>query len=293
MAEFASAPSQEGHTGELFSRDGDGLISLVFPLIPFICGWSTSWEGRSLSWPISCILSFLRHTGKGESQTVQRLRREVSVIRNLGYNYKLARRKKHGGGLSLWSTTPNEFSLFLMEKSHICKIKSQCLFDERICWLCHPLFQYHVLGKVSEKVQPLVKGVRAEQAAGFYPCFKALWDFLRKTTPPPPGCAPCVVAGSSLAFFTHQHRKLSQRGSRFTCSNILALSSPNPCVTGMSCFIPVFGGHVGSWVCFRWQEVQGREPAEGTGLEASICPVVEHLLKNTSNWIGHQGISAS
>lgn len=156
-----------------------------------------SWEGRSLSWPISCILSFLRCTGKGESQTVQRLRREVSVIRNLGYNYKLARRKKHGGGLSLWSTTPNEFSLFLMEKSHICKIKSQCLFDERICWLCHPFFQYHVLGKVSENVQPLVKGIRAEQAAGFYPCFKALWGFLRKTTPSPPGVPRVWLLGAA------------------------------------------------------------------------------------------------
>lgn len=81
----------------------------------------------------------------------------------------IARRKKHAGGISLWSMITNEFSLFLMGKSHICKIKSQCLFDERICRLCCPFFKYCVLGKKSEEVKPLVKGIWAEQAACFFP----------------------------------------------------------------------------------------------------------------------------
>lgn len=33
-----------------------------------------------------------------DSKMVQRLRGKVSIIRNLGYNYKIARRKKHAGG---------------------------------------------------------------------------------------------------------------------------------------------------------------------------------------------------
>lgn len=60
-----------------------------------------------------------------------------------------------------------------MEKSHICKIKSQCLFDERICWLCRPFFKYCVLGKMSEEAKPLVKGVGAEQTAGLYALFQS------------------------------------------------------------------------------------------------------------------------
>lgn len=90
---------------------------------------------------------FKRQTRKGEtgkrrgSSIVERLRGKVSVIRNLGCNYMIARRKTRAGGISLLSKITNEFSLFLMEKSHICKIKSQCLFDERICRLCCPLFQ--------------------------------------------------------------------------------------------------------------------------------------------------------
>lgn len=166
---FCFGPSQEGHTLELFSRDG-GVPTRSFYLLmkpnvgrkvpffanfPFPLFFKAHWKRRD--WQ------------RRESKTVQRLRGEVSVIRNLGYNYKIARRKKHGGGISLWSTITNEFSLFLMEKSHICKIKSQCLCDERICWLCHPFFKDRVLGKTSEEAKPLVKGVGAEQAAGFYP----------------------------------------------------------------------------------------------------------------------------
>lgn len=73
---------------------------------------------------------------------------------------------------SLQSMITNEFSLFLMGKSPICKIKSQCLFDKRICRLCCPFCKYRVLGK-SKEAKPLVQGVGAEQAAGF-PSFKAV-----------------------------------------------------------------------------------------------------------------------
>lgn len=67
-----------------------------------------------------------------------------------------------------------------MEKSHICKIKSQCLFDERICRLCRPLFKYSVLAKKSEAANPLVKGIGAEQKACFPPHFKAVSLFQKE-----------------------------------------------------------------------------------------------------------------
>lgn len=34
--QLASAPMQEGHTLELFSKDGEGLMNTVFPPIAFI-----------------------------------------------------------------------------------------------------------------------------------------------------------------------------------------------------------------------------------------------------------------
>lgn len=142
-------PSKEGPTMGLFSREGDGPTGIAFSPTTFICGWSTT-DGKE-SCPYLCRFPlpsfFKRQTRKGEtgkrggSSIVERLRGKVSVIRNLGCNYMIARRQTHAGGISLLSKITNEFSLFLMEKSHICKIKSQCLFDERICRLRCPFFQ--------------------------------------------------------------------------------------------------------------------------------------------------------
>lgn len=51
--------------------------------------------------------------GKKDSESVA-VQGKVSVIRDLGYNYMIARRKKHAGGISLQGMVSNEFSLFLM-----------------------------------------------------------------------------------------------------------------------------------------------------------------------------------
>lgn len=103
------------------------------------------------------------------SKTAWQLRGKVSVIRNLGYNYMIARREELAGGVSLPRTVTNEFSLFLMGRSHICKIKSQCLFDERICRLRCPFFKYRVLGKRSKEAKLLTKDLGALRAACFSP----------------------------------------------------------------------------------------------------------------------------
>ena len=100
-----------------------------------------------------------------DSKTVWRLRGKVAVIRNLGCNYTIARRKKQAGGMSLQSPVANEFSAFLTEESHVCKIKSQCLFDEGICMLCRPSLTHGALGKESGAAGPGVRGVAAERAA--------------------------------------------------------------------------------------------------------------------------------
>lgn len=137
---------------------------------------------------------------------VRRLRGKVSVIRNLGCNYMIARRKRHAGGISLQSPIPNECALFLMEKSHICKIKSQCLFDERICRLCHPFFRYHVLGKKSEEANPLVTGVTAADSLlspPFQGCFR------RNLTG-----GTCMAVLRNVAFSIQYQRSQSMHGRK-------------------------------------------------------------------------------
>lgn len=68
--------------------------------------------------------------------------------------------------MSLQSPIANEFSLFLMEKSPICKIKSQCLFDEKIC--TPPSFSPVLcIWKGEREAGPVDKGTGTEQAACF------------------------------------------------------------------------------------------------------------------------------
>lgn len=54
-----------------------------------------------------------------ESKIAWQLEGKVSVIRDLGYNYTIARRKKHAGGISLQSMIPNEFSLPYSKEPHL------------------------------------------------------------------------------------------------------------------------------------------------------------------------------
>ena len=143
---------------------------------------------------------FKRQTRKGEtgkrrgSSIVERLRGKVSVIRNLGCNYMIARRKTRAGGISLLSKITNEFSLFLMEKSHICKIKSQCLFDERICRLCCPLFQILCAWKEEQGSETSSQGHWSRAGSWLHPPpqnLRAVGDFFRKD----------LIGAASMAVF--------------------------------------------------------------------------------------------
>lgn len=110
----------------------------------------------------------------------------------------IARRKTHAGGISLLSKITNEFSLFLMEKRHICKIKSQCLFDERICRLRCPLFQILCAWKEEQGSETSSQGHWSRAGSWLHPPppnLRAAGAFFRKGLIG----APCMAVLKNMA----------------------------------------------------------------------------------------------
>lgn len=101
--------------------------------------------------------------GKKESESVA-VQGKVSVIRDLGYNYMIARRKKQAGGISLRGAVSNEFSLLLMgERGTFVKLKVNASLMRGFACSSVLLKKCHVLGEKSQETKPPLKDIGGKQ----------------------------------------------------------------------------------------------------------------------------------